>query len=80
MLRLLEIALFLAPFAAFLAWRFTMPEGPSRALLIAWAGALIVLALALAWMSQENTLPPGASYVPPHIENGVVVPGHGGSR
>lgn len=80
MLRLVEIALFVAPFAAFLAWRFLLPEGPSRVMLIAWAGALIVLAATLAWLSEENTLPPGASYVPPHIENGVIVPGSGGTR
>jgi hypothetical protein len=79
-LRLVEIALFLAPFAAFLTWRLLMPDGLSRAFLIAWAGVLIVLGAALAWLSQEDTLPPGATYVPSHIENGVVVPGHGGTR
>jgi hypothetical protein len=77
-LRLVEIALFLAPFAAFFVWRAALPRGgPSR--LTVGIGVAIVLALAamLGWLSGEDTLPPGAQYIPPHVENGVIVPGRG---
>ena len=38
---------------------------------------LVVMAGVLGWLSRENTLPPGVKYVPPHVENGVIVPGRG---
>ncbi len=78
MLRLAEIALLLAPFGAFVAWRVLMPEGaPSRPFLVGLAALLVVMAALLAWLSRENTLAPGALYIPPHVEDGVIVPGHG---
>ncbi|MBN8875409.1 MAG: hypothetical protein J0H67_21435 [Rhodospirillales bacterium] len=80
MLRLVEFALFLLPFALFLAWRLALPRGPSRGLMIAACLALLVLAVSLAWMSGDDTLPPGATYVPPHLEDGAIVPGHGAPR
>lgn len=80
MLRLAELALFLVPFALFLAWRLALPRGPSRAMVLAAATALLVLAATLFWLSGEDTLAPGATYVPPHLEGGVIVPGHGGQR
>ncbi|MBN8907946.1 MAG: hypothetical protein BGO51_25600 [Rhodospirillales bacterium 69-11] len=77
MLRLAELALFLLPFALFLAWRLALPRGPSRAMVLAAAAALLVLAATLFWLSGEDTLAPGATYVPPHMKDGVIVPGHG---
>lgn len=76
MLRLIELALFLAPFVLFLLWRFLAIEGgPSvRAVAIA-AGALAVLAGALIWLSQEDSLPPGATYQPARLQDGQIVSG-----
>jgi hypothetical protein len=77
MLRLVELALFLAPFVMFLLWRFLAIEGgPSvRAITIA-ACALAVLAGALIWLSQKDALPPGATYEPARLQNGRIVSGH----
>ena len=81
MLRLLEIVLFLAPFVAFAAWRLLAPaSGPSVWVLIAAAGALILLAGGLIWFSREAALPPGAGYVPAQLQNGQIVQGHGASK
>jgi hypothetical protein len=80
MLRLVELALFLAPIALFVAWRMVLPRGPSRTALFAFVGVLAALAGLLVWLSHDNALPPGTEYVPPHLENGVVVPAHGAPR
>jgi Family of unknown function (DUF6111) len=79
-LRLVEIALFLLPFAAFVAWRVLLPKGPSTRVVAGAAAVLVLLAAALVWLSQDDTLPPGADYVPPHFEDGVIVQGHGEPR
>ena len=75
MLRLLEIVLFLMPFAAYGAWlwsgrRFT------RELLWGTLGAMLVLVMAAGWLELSQAVPPEMIYVPPHMENGRVVPGH----
>ena len=75
MLRLLEIALFLMPFAAYGVWlwsgrRFT------RELLWGTVGAMLVLVMAAGWLELSQAVPPEMIYVPPHMENGRVVPGH----
>ena len=75
MLRLLEIALFLMPFAAYGVWlwsgrRFT------RELLWGTVGAMLVMLMAAAWLELSQAVPPGMTYVPPRMENGRVVPGH----
>jgi Family of unknown function (DUF6111) len=81
MLRLVEVALFIAPFVAFAVWRFMAIEGgPPVSLVVGAACVLAVLASALIWLSQENTLPPGDSYEPPRLENGKIVSGHAAPR
>lgn len=81
MLRLVEVALFLAPFAAFAAWRLLWPRGgPSRLVIGAAAVTLVVLAATLIWLSRQDTLPPDIPYVPPHLQDGVIVPGQGVRR
>jgi uncharacterized protein DUF6111 len=77
MLRLVEVALFLAPFALFAAWRVLALEGviPTRLLVVA-ACVLLALASALLWLSQDAALPPGAQYEPARLENGQIVSGH----
>jgi len=77
MLRLVELALFLAPFAAFAAWRFLATEGgPSTKLVVGTACVLALLAAALLWLSQDKALAPGADYQPARLEGGRVVSGH----
>jgi hypothetical protein len=77
MLRLVELALFLAPFAAFAAWRFLATEdGPSIKLVVGAACALALLAAALLWLSQDKALAPGADYQPAQLEGGRVVSRH----
>jgi uncharacterized protein DUF6111 len=77
MLRLVELALFLAPFALFAAWRFMALEGgPPAKLVIGAACVLVLLACVLIWLSQDEALPPGADYQPARLEDGRVVSGH----
>jgi hypothetical protein len=81
MLRLVELALFLAPFAAFAIWRFmAMERGPSIQLVAVTACVVILLIGAMIWLSQEAALPPGTTYAPAQLENGRVIPGHAAPR
>jgi hypothetical protein len=74
--RLTEVLLFLAPFAAFIAWWFSASSGgPSRPMLIAAACALVLLAGMLTWLSRERALPSGAAYVPAQLRDGQILPG-----
>lgn len=77
MLRLVEVALFLAPFAFFAVWRFMATEGPPSVRFIAVAVCILaVLAGVLIWLSQDDALPPGATYEPARLEGGRVISGH----
>jgi hypothetical protein len=77
MLRLVELALFLTPFAAFLIWRLAAVEGgPSIGILVGFGCALLAIAAVLIWLSEDRALPPGASYAPAQIEDGRIVSGH----
>lgn len=75
MLRLLEIALFLMPFAAYGGWLWSGKQY-SREVLWGTIGAMVVMVLAAGWLELSQAVPPELSYVPPHMENGRVVPGH----
>lgn len=78
MLRLVELALFLTPFAAFFIWRFlSMGGAPSLSLVLGAACVVAVLAGALFWLSEDRALPPNTAYAPARFENGRVVSGHG---
>ena len=77
MLRLVELALFVAPFVLFALWRFMAVEGgpPVRVVAVA-ACVLALLAGALIWLSQEDALPPGVSYEPARLQGGKIISGH----
>ena len=81
MLRLVELALFLAPFLFFAAWRFMALEGgPPVRLVVGAACVLALLAGALIWLSHEAALPPGAAYEPARLQDGKIVSGHAAPR
>jgi hypothetical protein len=77
MLRFAEIGFFFLPFILYLAWRLLGPRATPGLL---WATAALVAALAATtlWYGLEHSLPAGSRYVPAKLQNGVVVPGHGG--
>jgi hypothetical protein len=81
MLRIAELVLFLAPFAAYLVWHLTAARGgPSPAALAISAFALVALAAALIWLASQDKLGPGQVYVPAQLEGGHIVPGHAAAR
>lgn len=80
MLRLLEIALFLVPFAAFAGWRLLASTGPSPAVLGIAAVAVVLLAALLLWTGVHGTLGRDNRYVPAQLRDGEIVPGHGAAR
>jgi heme/copper-type cytochrome/quinol oxidase subunit 3 len=77
-----EIALFLAPFAAYAVFLWATRAGvldpkvwsPSR---LAWLtiAALVLLLGSFFVLAQFDHAPPGSTYVPAHVENGKFVPG-----
>jgi heme/copper-type cytochrome/quinol oxidase subunit 3 len=75
-----DVLLFLLPFALYgLYWRFSAKAGerstahPWNYLLI--SGLVLVAASFVFWGVTENTGQQGV-YVPAHVENGRVIPGH----
>jgi hypothetical protein len=81
MIRLVELALFIAPFVVFAVWRFAAMEGgPSVRVVIGAACVLAMLAGILMWLSQEDSLPPGTTYEPARLQDGKVISGHAAPR
>jgi hypothetical protein len=77
MLRLLELALFLAPFAAYAAFLgVSKGGGPSVPVLVTTLVGLALLGGALAWFGVERAGAPNAQYVPAHLEDGRIIDGH----
>lgn len=84
MLRLVavDIVLFLLPFAAYALWllvnrRSVRNPDDWQVKTITWlalAGAALVIGVILVFI-HFDTSPPGGTYIPPHMENGVIVPG-----
>jgi hypothetical protein len=77
---LLEVVLpFLAPFLVFYAYRLLVTQGQGFLERTPWY-ALIACGVALACLSLISLAftggwQPGGEYVPPHVEDGRVVPG-----
>ena len=81
MLRLVEVALFLAPFAVVAVWRLLLPaQGPSLRLVAAVCALTALIAGTLLWLRAEDAEAPIAAYVPAHIEDSRVVPSGDASR
>lgn len=75
MLRLVEVALFLAPFAIVAIWRLLLPaQGPSLRLIAVLCAVAAMLAGTLLWFRAEDAEAPVAAYVPAHIQDGRVLP------
>jgi hypothetical protein len=74
MIGLAEAALFLAPFAIFLAWRFLAPRLPKTALIAAIA-ALLLTGLAAAWTMRAPAMHAGDRYVPAQLLGTLIEPG-----
>jgi hypothetical protein len=80
---LVELALFLSPFAvyaAILAFRGReVASGEEwRAAPLAWlaVGGLVLVAIGLAVLAILNDESGQGRYIPAHIDNGTLVPGH----
>jgi hypothetical protein len=76
MLRLVEIGLFLLPFAMVLAWQ-TLPAHRRNEILLVASAAVVVLVGAAIGFGLHDRMDPHARYVPAHLEGGVIVPGRG---
>lgn len=75
MIRILEIALFVAPFALFAAWRLWAPNTEIGARhLIALGAALAICFGLLAYFRMEEAEPPNAAYVPAHLRGTTIEP------
>ena len=76
------LALLLAPFAAYALFLWAARPGLSKAsdwspLAVRWltiVALMLVIAGFVVW-AQYSGAPPGATYVPAHMENGQFVPG-----
>ena len=78
---LMEIALFIAPFAAYALFLWATRAGvldpehwPLRT--VAWltAASLVLVAASFVLLTQILGAPPGSTYVPAHMEKGRLVP------
>lgn len=75
MIRILEIALFLAPFGLFAAWRLWAPNTEIGARhLIALGAALALCFGMLAYFRMEEAESRDAAYVPAHLHGTTIEP------
>jgi hypothetical protein len=77
---LIEVVLpFLAPFLAFLAWRLLVTRGRGLLERTPWylltVSGLVLACLSLALLAFLGEGDPDGVYVPPHVEDGRIVPG-----
>lgn len=79
---LIDIALFLTPFALYAAFLFATRAGvlhpqswPLRVLISLTVAALALVIVSSVFLAQRSGAPARSDYVPPHMENGKLVPG-----
>ena len=77
-----ELALFVAPFAAYALFVWATREGvisvstwsPARLIWLT-AAALVLVIAGFVGLAQFGGAPPGSTYVPAHVDGGKFVPG-----
>ncbi len=79
---LIEVLLFLAPFAAYAIFLFVTRSGvvaaeswPVRHVMSLAIVAFSLVAISFIFFAHFSGAPPGSTYVPAHMENGKFVPG-----
>jgi O-antigen ligase len=79
---LIEVLLFIAPFAAYAVFLVVTRSGvvaaaswPVRHLMSLAIVALLLVAASFIFFAHFSGAPPGADYMPAHMENGKFVPG-----
>jgi hypothetical protein len=73
MIRILEILLFLAPFAMFAAWRLLTPNAELGPRQLTMAGVVLAVFIALlVWLRMEDAEPADRAYVPARLQDGIV--------
>jgi hypothetical protein len=79
---LIGLVLILAPVAAYALYLWAVEAGPAKRsawspLALRWLtiAALVLILAGFALWAQYGGAPPGATYVPAHMENGRLVPG-----
>lgn len=80
---LTEILLFLTPFAVYALFLFATRSGvlqveswPVKTVGWLTAVAVIFMIAGFVVLGQLDNQPAGSSYVPPHMEDGKLIPGH----
>lgn len=78
-MRWAELALFLVPFALYAAWRVSLAVARPA---LAWGALAVAVAVAAGsiWLGLSHRMAPTAAYVPAHISDGRIVPGHAAPR
>jgi hypothetical protein len=79
---LIEIALFVVPFALYAIYLVATERDARdkehwriKALTICAAGGCLLVIASLIAFAHFGVVPPGGTYVPAHMENGKLVPG-----
>lgn len=79
---LLEVLLFVAPFAVYAVFLWATRAGvlhpkswPLQRVIVLAIAALVLMIVSFVVMSQFGGAPPGSTYVPAHIDDGKFVPG-----
>lgn len=80
---LTELALFLTPFALYAVFLMATRAGVLEPEAWSWRvlgwltiAALITVLVSFVVIAQFSGLPPNSIFVPPHLEDGKLVPGH----
>jgi len=78
---LIEILLFLLPFAAYGLWRRMNPNAePSSIVLILAVLGIVLMVGGAFWYGLSRSMRPDTEYVPAHMEGSHIAPGHAEPR